>query len=117
MKQLLMVTGIFLFICILITSFAGKKTEATNNSVTHNDTEMILDSISPTSGQDISEEHYIIREYDKRIAVFEENGSSPLYVTEVYVSELPKADKKLMKEGIHVNSRKELTRLIEDYTS
>lgn len=117
MKQLLMVTGIILFICILITSFAGKRTEATNDSSTHTNTEMLLDSLPPASGQEISGVHYIIREYDKRIAVFKENSDSPLYVTEVYVNELPKADKKLLKDGIHVYSEKELTRLIEDYTS
>ena len=60
---------------------------------------------------------YLLKEYDKRIAVFERDKETPLYVSEVYVSELPKADRRLLQNGIPAQSKKELTRLIEDYCS
>ena len=60
---------------------------------------------------------YIMKEYDKRIAVFERGRSEPVYVSGVLVRDLPKADRELLSDGIRADSKKELDRLIEDYCS
>ena len=64
-----------------------------------------------------AEAPYLLKEFDKRVAAFASDQPEPLFVSEVYVSELPKADRLLLQDGIPVQSKTELTRLLEDYCS
>lgn len=57
---------------------------------------------------------WIVREYEKKIGIFSEDGVL-LDVVEVYTKTLPSADRTLLREGIFVRSRKELYSLMEDY--
>ena len=66
----------------------------------------------PTSGYS-----YLVKEYEGKIAVFEENAASPFRVTSVALRDLPENDKILLKEGIKVTSLEELNDLLEDYCS
>ncbi len=63
------------------------------------------------------ESFYTLKEYNKRLAVYEDGKSEPIYISGVFVSELPKADRDLIKNGIPAHSEKELRRLLEDYCS
>ena len=57
---------------------------------------------------------YTVREHMGKIGVFEEDGT--LYkVIDVYVKNLPEADKRLLGEGFWVEGDKELNAVIEDY--
>lgn len=116
MKKLVTVTGCVLFMCIIITSVilpSMPKTMAKDNIDA--DTQSVVQSESESSE---NESHsYIISEYNGKIAVFRKSSSEPLFVSDVYVSSLPQADKEMLKNGIEVSTKKELNRLIEDYCS
>lgn len=116
MKKLVTVTGCFLFMCIIITSVilpSMPKTMAKDNIDA--DTQSVVQNESEVSEDD--SDTYIISGYDGKIAVFRKSSTKPLFVSDVYISSLPQTDKEMLKNGIEVNTKKELQRLIEDYCS
>ncbi|MCR4563031.1 MAG: hypothetical protein K5755_00120 [Clostridiales bacterium] len=60
---------------------------------------------------------YVLSVYDGRIAVFEYPDREPAEVFDVYISSLPYNEQLELESGIFVSDRRELQRLIEDYTS
>ena len=58
---------------------------------------------------------YIIREYNGRVACFEESAVKPFLTTDVRVNDLPYADQLLLDDGISVSGAKQLSRALEDY--
>ena len=60
---------------------------------------------------------FVLKEYDGKIAYFRGDSQTPEEVFDVYVNSLPEQDQKRMKDGIRVQTREELNRLIEDFTS
>ena len=60
---------------------------------------------------------YVIGVYQEKIAVYSQGDSVPIEVYDVYLSTLPESDIEILKEGLVVKGKKELRRLIEDYTS
>lgn len=114
MKKLLIITGIILFICIIITA-ASDSNKITAKNV-YNVSQQTSSSKKESDGSD-NEKYYIIKEYNKRVSVFENNAKFPIYMSEVYVNDLPEADLILLKKGIRVNDKKTLNRLLEDYCS
>lgn len=70
-----------------------------------------------SSGEYGAETFYTLKEYRSRLAVFKNNDTLPFYLTNVFVNDLPKADRDDLSKGLTVKSRKELDRLIEDYCS
>ena len=56
---------------------------------------------------------FVLREYDGKIALFQENEPQPIAVYETPKALYP-ADEELLREGIRVKSEGEITRLIED---
>lgn len=112
MKKLLIITGCIAVLAILINAH----TQA--HPLAEEAPSIILPSITTLPAEETSEASpYLLKEFDKRVAVFARDENEPLFVSEVYVSELPKADRRLLKSGIPVGSKKELTRLLEDYCS
>ena len=76
-------------------------------------------NISPkTESNDEPEEErvWLIREYEERIGIFDENGAL-LDVIDVYVKTLPETDKNLLREGIRITSEQSLRAIIEDYSN
>ena len=66
----------------------------------------------------IYEKVYYLRDYNGKIAVYEEDSETPFKVTEAEVSALPVLDQKQLKdEGIKAQGKKELDRLLQDYCS
>lgn len=118
MKNLLMITGSILFICIIITSmFSNSKTGA---AVQEEPKAAVSQSAEESSRKtSVKEEKtgYTLKEYEKKIAAFENAKSEPIYISDVYVNDLPKTDRELLKEGIYAEDKKALKRLIEDYCS
>lgn len=73
---------------------------------------------TPTQAEQATEyKTYVVREYDGMVAVFEKGNSTPLSVTDTYVSSLPEGDRTGLKEGMEVNSEDKLRRLLEDLCS
>lgn len=66
----------------------------------------------------IYEKVYYLKDYNGKIAVYEEGSETPFKVTEAEVSALPVLDQKQLKdEGIKAQGKKELDRLLQDYCS
>ncbi len=61
--------------------------------------------------------HYIIGEYNGKVAVYKYGEMNPEEVFEVYIDSLPKNDQELLRRGIEIHNQAELLKLIEDYTS
>lgn len=66
----------------------------------------------------VYEKVYYLKDYNGKIAVYEENSSTPFKVTEEEVAALPVLDQKQLKgEGVKAQGKKELDRLLQDYCS
>ena len=57
----------------------------------------------------------LIKEHDGKIGIFDGNGRL-LSVIETYVKTLPKSERDELKEGIRVNTEKELYSIMEAYS-
>jgi len=57
---------------------------------------------------------YIVKDFNGSVAVFEPENPTPVRVTGVYTSHLPKSDQKMLSSGIKVKTRSELNSLLED---
>lgn len=116
MKKLVTVTGCFMLLCIVITSVilpSMPRTNAMENNIDADANSVVQDN----SSADEEEKVFIIKEYNGKVAVFEGQNENPLFVSDVFVSNLPEADKELLESGIEVKTEKQLNRLIEDYCS
>lgn len=60
---------------------------------------------------------YTVKDYNGKVAVFENDNIYPQNVYDSYTSVLPENDQKRLREGIVVTNTAELQRIIEDYTS
>ena len=66
---------------------------------------------TPTTGN----RTYIIRNYDGKVACFEEDSTSPFLVTEVDVTTLPPLDRHMLEGGVEVVGARAMSRALEDY--
>ena len=57
---------------------------------------------------------FVLREYNGKIALFSESGDEPLAVYDTPIGSLYPADIELLKKGIRLKNRAEVTRLIAD---
>lgn len=57
---------------------------------------------------------FVLREYNGRVALLEEGVDEPLAVYKTPIDSLYPADAELLREGIRLQNRAELSRLIED---
>ncbi len=57
---------------------------------------------------------FVLKEYDGRIALMEEGVDEPLAVYKTPISSLYPSDAELIRKGVRLNSRAEISRLIED---
>lgn len=118
MKKLIIITGIILFICIIITSQTNSPEIKADPLITENiNNETLTLTSKDKSSYDNDESYYILKEYNNYVAVFHSNEDMPLYVSKTLVKDLPEADKLMLENGIRAKDKKILTRLIEDYCS
>lgn len=116
MKRLIAVTGISLFICLLISASPGSSP-------------IRADATEKAPGSSLSSEQpmnstickapasYVLKAYKKRVAVFESGKDTPLWICPTNISQLPKQDRELLEVGISAPDRKSLNRLLEDFCS
>lgn len=69
------------------------------------------------SSESASSPAYWLREYEGKLAVFEAGAPQPVQIIDLDVRTLPPYDQGLLQAGIAAESRQELSRLLEDYTS
>ncbi len=96
---------VFFAICLLVLSALFV---SINNDIDRREAET-------TSPQQITV--YTIKDYNGKIAVFENNSTNPQNVYDSYTSVLPESDQIRLREGIVVSNASDLQRIIEDYTS
>ncbi len=60
---------------------------------------------------------FILGSHNGYVALWENDDPEPVKVFPYSVSSLPQADQKRLEDGIHVESRRELIALVEDYLS
>ncbi len=76
----------------------------------------VTDSLETTSVNN-SDFRYRISVFNGKLAVFEGESKIPYKVYDTYISILPDDDKKILIDGIRVNSSSEMMKIIEEYTS
>lgn len=60
---------------------------------------------------------FLLGVYEGKIALWQDGKEKPIKVTPYEVTMFPEDDQQKLKNGIHVESLKELQKLIEDYFS
>lgn len=72
----------------------------------------------PTERQQttVDSDIYIVKDYNGKVAVFYEGEDKPMRLTEQQVEALPQTDRDMLKEGVTVEGKEALRRLLEDYT-
>ena len=128
-KGILTLTSVYavimLFILICSVSILATSMKR-NGSVAPRDTEYVYVYVTQES-EDIFSENiiketdsvsigWIVKEYCGQIGIFSTEGTL-LYVLDTYVKTLPEADRRLLGEGIRIDSKAELLSIVEDYTS
>ncbi len=63
------------------------------------------------------QKRYTVKEYRGTIGVFEKGEKEPFRKIDINIDDLPNADKKMLKDGINVNTQEELNAVLEDYCS
>ena len=62
-----------------------------------------------------SDPYYTIRAFDNMVAIFEGDGTVPIYAIETPLDRLPETDLELLLVGIRTDTLAEAYKLIEDY--
>ncbi len=98
MKKLIMITAAIIIVCAAV------------NCVIVNASS--YDESIPTGNR-----IYIIREYDGKVACFEQDSEKPFLITETLIRDLPPIDRMMLTDGVEVIGAKSLSRALEDYRS
>lgn len=73
----------------------------------------VMCSLTAYSGA-VNIKYYVLREYNKSAALFEDGKPEPIAVYSTPLSTLNAADAELIKEGIRLRGMDEVSRLLED---
>ncbi len=65
----------------------------------------------------VTENYYTVRDFNGKVAVFKNDETTPTTVFEAYTSLLPEKDRQRLQNGIRVENKEELQKIIEDFTS
>lgn len=116
MKKMIAVTGCFVIFCLVINGILIPSLPSVNaeNTPPTTQTSYIEENSEALSK---SEEFYILKEYNGKIAVYSSNSDKPIEITNASTAKLPKSDQEALKDGIKAESKKELNRLLEDFCS
>ena len=107
MKKLIIISSCIVVLCLIV-SFGvlpSIKNISNENNVQENDTSS---SVNLT---------YVVKSFNGNIAVFDGIHETPFRITDVPVNSLPYTDQEILKKGIAVSSKTELTKILEDYCS
>ena len=119
MKKFMLCVLFFVTFCaaaaFIMEASANPETETSGESIKIE--EKVENKIIPEKCVMKNEEKnkYEIKEYCGNIAIFECGNSSPMKTTSISVSEIPTADREMLKKGIKASNEDELSTLLEDY--
>ncbi len=60
---------------------------------------------------------YVFKDYNGRVACYEEGAKDPFLVTDVVVNDLTELDREMLGKGVVVSGAKAMSRALEDYTA
>lgn len=116
MKKMIAVTGCFVIFCLIINSVLIPSLPSVNAKSDLNPPRTSSVSETPKNTSQ-TEQFYILKEYNGKIAIFSSNSDTPINITNASVAKLPKDDQQSLKEGIKAKDEQELNRLLEDFCS
>lgn len=118
---LISISVFFIVLSILILNINSRNSKISEGNNSYSST---ISSETPSNApsnysSNVPEEKvvYIVKEYNGKVAVFEKGKEKPFKITEVNTSDLPQADREILKSGIETDSQKKLTTILEDYCS
>jgi hypothetical protein len=118
------VCSLLMLAILFLTLFTVKKSENLTDGQASDiftpQTEYVYVYVSPDESSGVpadtdDSKGWIVREHEERIGIFNSDNVL-IHIIETHIKTLPVADRDLLREGIKVNSRKELLSVIEDYT-
>ena len=109
MKKFFWSLGCFIVTFFTLLFFFGPKSNNNNPSAEEEKQKSYLESSPNTI--------FVFSEYQGNIAVFEKDNPLPVKITDVQIVDLPREDRELLKKGIKVNTKEELSNILEDYCS
>lgn len=97
--------GIILVLLFLISVFSVGFTAITP----------IKETEKASSVKQTTENVFILKEYNEKIAIFENGDTTPKKILDVYLNDLPQRDITRLKSGIKTNSFSSALSIAEDY--
>lgn len=76
-----------------------------------------LDDNTMSNAQSASTIQFVLKEYEGKLGLFRGDAATPYQTLDFDVDYLGEYDRELLKQGIGVDTQRELEILIEDYTS
>lgn len=112
MKKLIIITGIAVY-SLFAVAMVAKSVNTTKPAAS-----VLTETISFETAMETENPYpYLLKSSDGRIAVFDNKSGKIIKKTDTLVSILPEGDREMLEIGIKVKSKKELTRLLEDFCS
>lgn len=102
MKKLIIITGAFLIICVIISGVLDLSASS-------------YDNLKSNSESPIQQSEYVVKSANGKIVVYQ--GNTMIYRTNTAVNTLPKKDQKELLYGIQADTKEEVKLIIEQYCS
>lgn len=99
---------------LILLAFAFKFAFLKNKN---SDEELVENSINVTTSQPVEEYKYLLKEFNGKLAVFENGEKAPKMIFDVSIDSLPEVDALALKNGLKIKNEQELNDRIEDFIS
>lgn len=99
---------------LILLAFAFKFAFLKNKN---SDEELVENSINVTTFQPVEEYKYLLKEFNGKLAVFENGEKAPKMIFDVSIDSLPEVDALALKNGLKIKNEQELNDRIEDFIS
>ena len=106
MKKLIIISSGFVLVCLIVSFGILPNLRHISSADSGSDNKASSHSIT-----------YIVKNFNGRIAVFEDESTTPFKITEINIKNLPKEDQILLENGIRADSKEQLNSILEDYCS
>jgi hypothetical protein len=110
MKRLVILTGIIVYILFAISAFIAIASEETED---YTQLATATEAVTQYSSEDI----FLVKNQEGKVVVLNNETKEIIEKTDTQVSLLPKTDQKKLEDGIVVQGKKELRKILEDLCS
>ncbi len=107
-------SSVYVICGLILLAFAFKFAFFKNKN---SDEKLVENSINVTTSQPVEEYKYLLKEFNGKLAVFENGEKSPKMIFDVSIDSLPEVDALDLKNGLKIKNEKELNDRIEDFIS